>query len=259
MLAQLLRGDEPVPAMGADRQPAQHVFGADDGKHVGLERAIDGGEQHQSARAYQPGTSGKKGADVGHMLDHLETDDRVVTEPLLGQVLDASDAVVDREPLGGGVLARRLDIFLPRIETGDVGGEPCQGFRDQATPAAHIEETQAFQRPQAAGWPVEMAHKLIAQEGEPGRADLVQGPEFAARIPPLGRQRHKAVAFGWVEGVCRWLRKRWHDAYGAPAAGRVKRRVAQSWQTALACRPSFADRSPGKVAAAPAPSPWLPR
>src|SRR5262245_13603532 len=124
MPAQLLRGDEPVPAMGTDRQPAQHVFRTDNRERVGLERAVDGGEQHQPTRAHQPGAGAKKGAHVRHMLDDLKTDDRVVAEALPGQVLDASAHIVDGQPLPDGVLPRRLDIFLPRVEAGDGGAEP---------------------------------------------------------------------------------------------------------------------------------------
>jgi hypothetical protein len=45
------------------------------------------------------------------------------------------------------VLPRRLDILLRRIKPCDDRGEARQRLRDQATPAAHIEEPQSLERP----------------------------------------------------------------------------------------------------------------
>src|SRR5262249_16386856 len=45
---ELVRRDELVPLMRAARQPAQHVFGAHDGEREALQRAVDGGCDHQA-------------------------------------------------------------------------------------------------------------------------------------------------------------------------------------------------------------------
>ena len=51
MLRQFVGGDELVPLMGAARQPAQHIFGADDGKRKALPVAVQGRDHHHARRA----------------------------------------------------------------------------------------------------------------------------------------------------------------------------------------------------------------
>ena len=43
---QIVGPDEPPPVVGAARQPAQDVFGGEDGKGGCLHRAVDGGDEH---------------------------------------------------------------------------------------------------------------------------------------------------------------------------------------------------------------------
>ena len=75
-IAREFRGrDEPAPVMGADRQPAQQVFGADLGGQERPRRAVQGGQEQQAARRQQAGQRRHEGGRVGHVLDHLERGD----------------------------------------------------------------------------------------------------------------------------------------------------------------------------------------
>src|SRR6202011_3255953 len=49
--------DELVPPMRAARQPAQYIFGADDGKREALERAVEGRRDHQPAGRHPAGAA----------------------------------------------------------------------------------------------------------------------------------------------------------------------------------------------------------
>src|SRR5262245_26000735 len=49
---ELVRSDEFVPLVGAAREPAQHVFGADDRQCKALERAVEGCRDHEPARLH---------------------------------------------------------------------------------------------------------------------------------------------------------------------------------------------------------------
>src|SRR5687767_15978764 len=45
---ELVGSDETLPMVGAPRQPAQDVFRSYNGQGKGLERAVDGGDEHES-------------------------------------------------------------------------------------------------------------------------------------------------------------------------------------------------------------------
>ena len=64
--------------MGAARQHVEHVFGADDGKQIGLGVAVQCGEKGVAARFQQGGAGMDHGGGVRHMLEHLHAGDDVV-------------------------------------------------------------------------------------------------------------------------------------------------------------------------------------
>src|SRR6185295_14424441 len=123
------------------------------------------------------------------------------------------------------------------IKPGNRGREPCQGFRDQAAAAAHVEQPQALQWPQTPGRLSEVGHELVAQKAQSGGPDLVQWAELTAAVPPLGGQRREAVALDRVEGGARHVGWHWHGGIGALLARRVKSEWLNRWQTIPVCRP----------------------
>jgi hypothetical protein len=197
---ELLRRDEAVPLMRAHRQPAQHILGADDGEQVGLQRAVDGREQHQASRPHQLCRSLQERRGVRHVLHHLEADHRVERQTFRGQLLDAPGAIVDVEALAGGVAARRLDRLGRRVEARHPGAQARQRLRNQSAAAAHVQNAQTFERAHAGRCAREVADELVAQEGEPRRTDPMQRAELASWVPPLGGEACETVPFGGIEG-----------------------------------------------------------
>ena len=63
--------------MGAFRQPAHDVFGADDRHHEALRIPVYGRAGHQSAGFQKVVARGQVGERVCHMLDHLHVEDNV--------------------------------------------------------------------------------------------------------------------------------------------------------------------------------------
>ena len=63
--------------MRALRQPAQDVFGADDGEAEGFQRAVERGDEDQPAGLEQPGAGRDEGGGIGDMLDDLHVEDDV--------------------------------------------------------------------------------------------------------------------------------------------------------------------------------------
>ena len=63
--------DELVPLMGAARQPAQHVFGADDREREALQRAVERRRDHQPAGLHHRGAACDEQRHIGDVLDHL--------------------------------------------------------------------------------------------------------------------------------------------------------------------------------------------
>src|SRR5450756_188107 len=68
---ELVGGDEFVPLMGAARQPAQDVFGADDGERKALPVAVQGRDHHDSAGLQHRGAAVEEHADIADMFDHF--------------------------------------------------------------------------------------------------------------------------------------------------------------------------------------------
>ena len=188
MPRQLVGRHEPVPLVRADRQPAQHVLAADDGQQVGLQRAVEGRQQHQPARPHQRRAGLQERATVGHVLDHLQADDRVEGRPSRRQVLHAPGAIVDVEPLAGGMPARRLDVLRApgRAPSPARPGAPAARRSARRRSRRRARASPASGRSPACGQG-EVADHLVAQEGQPRRPDLVQGAELAARVPPFAR------------------------------------------------------------------------
>ena len=143
-----LRGrDQLVVAVGAARQPAQDVFGADDGEEPRLHRAVDRGGDHHPAGLQDRRTGGDEGRHVGDVLDHLQDRDDVEALGPLRLFFDRDGAVVDRQTGLLGMMARRPLTFsgagsipvtvAPMRQSGSVTRPPPQPTSRTVSPAAH--------------------------------------------------------------------------------------------------------------------------
>src|ERR1700686_4042081 len=110
MMFEFVGGDEFVPLMGAARQPAQHIFGADDGERKAYPVAVYRRDHHQAAGLQHRGAAGKEHADIADMLDHFHRQHDV--EALADvHLLHRGAAIIDRQmplvgvQLGGGDVA----------------------------------------------------------------------------------------------------------------------------------------------------------
>ncbi len=68
---ELDRGHELLPAVRSRLEPAQHIFGPDDGEREALERAVEGRSEKKAARLDERGGGGDESLRIGGMLDHL--------------------------------------------------------------------------------------------------------------------------------------------------------------------------------------------
>ena len=187
--------------MRAARQPAQHIFGADDREREALERAVDGGGDHQPAGPHHLGAARDEQLHVGDVLDHFHRQHDVEAFAGIGQRLGGGGAIVDRDTRLLGMQLCHRDIALGRIGADDGRAEPRQRLRQNAAAAADIEDAQAFQAIELLGVAVEPLAGGVADVGEPHRIELVQHRHLAARVPPLLGQRRKARDFG-VRRLC---------------------------------------------------------
>ena len=90
--------------MGARRQPAQDVFGADLGQGQGLDRAVQGGDDHQAVRRQHGRTGAQEIPRIGDMLDHFHIEDHIEgARPFRQQLLGRGGPIGDVQALFGGV------------------------------------------------------------------------------------------------------------------------------------------------------------
>ena len=121
------------------RDPAQHIFGADDGHQEGLGGPVDGRGDDAAARLYQTGDCGEEEGRVGCVLDHLERQHGIEAVLLLQQILRRRFAVIDGETGILGMAARYGDRPRVGIDSGDGKSQPGQRLGDDAAAASDIE------------------------------------------------------------------------------------------------------------------------
>ncbi len=85
---QFLGRDELLPAVGAGLEPAQHIFGPDDGERKALQRAVEGRGEEEPAGLQERGGLGDEARRIGDMLDDLHRGDDV--EPRFGSAASSS-------------------------------------------------------------------------------------------------------------------------------------------------------------------------
>ena len=148
MVREFVGGDELVPLMGAARQPAQHVFGADDGERKALPVAVQGRDHHQAAGLEHRRAALEEHADIGDVLDHFHRQHDIEAFAHV-HLLDRGAAVVDRQMALLGVQPRRGDIAGGGIDPDHLRAQPGERLAQQPGAAADIEDAQAPQAIQA--------------------------------------------------------------------------------------------------------------
>ena len=107
-----------------------------------------------------------------------------------GQVLDGDLFILGRGAAFQGVQPGHLKRLVGQVHA-QRGGSTClgQGFGEDAAAAAHVHHVEAGQA--AAG--------LLDDPFQAQRVDVVQGFEFAVRVPPPRGERLELVEFGLVD------------------------------------------------------------
>jgi hypothetical protein len=203
--------------VGAARQPAQDVLGADDRQREALERAVQRRGHHQAARFDHAGAAAHEGREIGDVLDHFHGEHQVETLARVGQGLGRRRAVIDRKTARRGVQARRRDVGLRRVHPDHGRPQPGQRFAQDAGAAADIEDAQPVEAFAAFGVAGELPAGGVADIGEAGRIELVQHAHAAARIPPVGGQRGEPRHLAVVDRRARSHGWRHRVSWRAPA------------------------------------------
>ena len=172
--------------MRAARQPAEHIFRADDGESMRLQRAVERGDEHEASRLQHGCAIGEEAHRVGDMLDHLHVEDDVEGFARRRQRFGRRAAIVDVEALFGGMDARRRDVLLRGIRAHHLRAEPGHGFRQEPAAAADVEEAQALEGADGRRIEAEMGDRALADIAEPYRIEFVERAELARRVPPFG-------------------------------------------------------------------------
>jgi hypothetical protein len=165
--------------MGAARQPAQHIFGADDRERKALPVAVQGRDHHQPARLDHRRTARKERADIGDMLDHFHRQHDVEALAHVHR-LDGRAAVVDRQvPLVGMQLGGRR--YWSRTGSIPITCAPSRVSGSHSSPAP--QPISRMRRParqlRLLGFAIELAAAGVADVAEPQRIDLVQRGHLA--------------------------------------------------------------------------------
>ncbi len=150
--------------MGAAGEPAQDVFGADNGEGEGLRGAVDGGNEHQAAGLEHRGAAFQEQIQVGDVFDDFHVEDDIEALVLRGQVFSGGGAIVDGQVVFCGMSACRHDVFFGGVGAQHVETQARHGFAEEAAAAADIEQAQAREWRQALGVAFEVSDGLIANK-----------------------------------------------------------------------------------------------
>ena len=195
-----LRGlQEAAPVMGPRLQPAQQIFGPEDGKGEGFRRPVEGREDEQPAGRHQRRGGRHEAGHIADMLDDLHGEDDLEARAGLDQRLGGLLPVIDLELALLGMAARRGDAHLRRIDAGHRGTHARQRLREQPAAAADIHQGEPGQRPGRQGLPPEAGGGPVADIGETDRIQPVQRAELSGRIPPALCQGRKLRDFRRVD------------------------------------------------------------
>jgi hypothetical protein len=140
----ILRADQLFILMGAARQPAQDVFGGEDGECRCLHRAVDGGDEHQAAGADHLRAGGHEEFDVGDVFDHFHVQHDIEGLAGFGQLLGRHGAVIDRHARGLRMRGGDADVLFGGVGADDRRAHAGHRLGQQAAAAADIEDPQPF-------------------------------------------------------------------------------------------------------------------
>ena len=177
--------------MGAPGQPAQHIFGADDGQGEGFEGPVEGGDEDQRRRASAAArrsarkTAGSATCSITSMLRMTSK-----VSPAAASSSAVADAIVDCELPLGGMDAGGADILLGRVDRRRPRRRAvAMGSRQEPAAAADIEQASGpVKGRSASGSRPKRAVDLLRMIGKPDRIETVQDGEFARRDPTIRRR-----------------------------------------------------------------------
>ncbi|VXC79130.1 conserved hypothetical protein [Oceanicaulis sp. 350] len=171
--------------MSAARQPAQHVFRAEDGGGESARRAVDRADDHHAAGLHHLRAIAQEGLRVGHMLDHFEIEHHVklLRAALFEQLLGGAMTVIDGEAVFLGMHQRGLDVGFRSVHRSHGCAQSGDGFGNQSAATADVEHLEALERLCAVS--IEVPAQQLADIGQTRRVEFVQGREFGLRIPPF--------------------------------------------------------------------------
>ena len=191
--------------MRANGQQAQQILRAKLRHQKGSRRAVQRGKKHLPPGSHGAGECCQEGAAFRHMFNHFQRYHGIVTAGLR-QILGPTQAVIYGKSARFGMGAGDCQSLRRRIHAGDLSPQPCQGFRGQASAAAHIQNPKpgkglrAMRAPQPFGNPAN-AHRVHA----------VQRLHRAIGVPPARGQR---IKFGDFRPKRRCFRQ--DDALSSP-------------------------------------------
>ena len=128
------------------------------------------------------------------------------------------------------------DVLRGRVDPGDVETQARHGLGDQAAAAADVQQAQPAERRRPFRVAAEMGGEAVADEPDPLRIELMQGPEGARRVPPAVRHFGELGDFlrgyGLGNGVC--------DGHGGHyTAEKAESSVPETFFWALVSRNTF--------------------
>ena len=184
---QFRRPDEFSIFMRAGRQQFEQIFSTDNRHHERFRIAIDGGEKRVPARAQQGMYRSNDLGGTWHVLEHLEASHHVVPSRFLrGRFLCGRESIFDARARLELVQARNRQRAFGHIDSGHRGPGLCERLGQNAAAASDVDHPGAVQI------------DVLPNPVEPQWIDLVQGTEFAFRVPPAGGE---SVEFGDLGGI----------------------------------------------------------
>ena len=176
--------------MRAARQPAEHVFGADDRQREGSRRAVQRrADQHAARLAPARASAARNAIAVGDVLDDLERQHGVEPlafggEPALGGRRRGSRWRARSPRHGRG---RRAIASRAGVDAGHARSRAAPSARATSPPPQPISaEAQPVERRSERGSRPKCASNSRADEVEADRVELVQRPKAAAGSHQLG-------------------------------------------------------------------------
>ena len=155
----------------------EEIFGADNGKQVGLKLSVESRKEDATTGFDEGGAGSHDRCRIRNVLQHFHAGHVIKTpRSFFSQSLNADLAIVNAKVAVAGVIAGHRKEFATEIDPRYRSARSGQAFTEDAATTANIQDFCAVDGGMR-------ANELKAQ-----RVDRVQGLEFTARIPPTARQ-----------------------------------------------------------------------